>query len=110
MPKAKLRHGLTPEEIFMIADAQGMMCPLSKHPLEIRNGEIFDPTNGKRVSIDHDHQTMLVRGLLIEKVNWLIDQWERKSYGELSMPPEILQYKHDPPAQRVLPGKLFSPR
>jgi hypothetical protein len=39
-------------------------------------------------------------------VNWLVDQWEQNSYGELSMPSEILKYKQDPPAFRAV-GKIL---
>jgi len=72
-------------------------------------GEIYDPTNvdkrsgkAKRVSIDHDHETKIVRGLLIQKVNWLIDQWEQQSYGKLSMPEEIIFYKMNTPAEKAI--------
>ncbi len=27
----------------------------------------------------------MIRGLLVQKVNWLIDQWEQNSYGKLSI-------------------------
>jgi len=73
--------------------------------LVIQDGEIYDPTTNKRIAIDHDHQTGFIRGLLIQKVNWLVDQWEQNSYGILSMPPEILNYKQHPPAFKVL-GKI----
>ena len=94
----KGRHGLTVEQIYSLAEHQNFECPLSGVKLEVRDGEIYDPTTGKRISIDHDHTTGLIRGLLIQKVNWLIDQWEQNSYGKLSMPPEILNYKNNPPA------------
>ena len=95
---AKGRHGLTVEQIYSLAEHQNFECPLSGVKLEVRDGEIYDPTTGKLISIDHDHTTGLIRGLLIQKVNWLIDQWEQNSYGKLSMPPEILNYKNNPPA------------
>lgn len=104
--KPKGRHGLSVEQIFLIATEQGFICPLSKVPLEVRDGEIFDPTTGKRIAIDHCHTTGFIRGLLIQKVNWLVDQWEQNSYGELSMPPEILEYKDNPPAFRAI-GKVL---
>jgi hypothetical protein len=102
---AKGRHGLTLEQIFQLAEAQEFKCPLSGIALEVLDGEIYDPTTSKRISIDHDHQTGLIRGLLIQKVNWLVDQWEQNSYGDLSMPPEILEYKQNPPAFKVV-GKI----
>lgn len=92
------RHGLTDEQIYKLAEFQGFRCPLSGIELVVKNGEIYDPTTNKRISIDHDHETGLIRGLLVQKVNWLIDQWEQNSYGALSMPPEILKYKKNPPA------------
>ena len=102
---AEGRHGLTLEQIYKLAEAQNFECPLSGEKLEVRDGEIYDPTSGKRISIDHDHKTGLIRGLLIEKVNWLIDQWEHLSYGKLPMPHEIVEYKNNPPAFNAI-GKI----
>ena len=101
----KNRHGLTSEQIFKLAEFQEFVCPLSKIKLDIVEGEIYDPTTGKRIAIDHDHNEGWIRGLLIQKVNWLVDQWEQKSYGALSMPPEILEYRNNPPAYKCL-GKI----
>ncbi len=95
---AKGRHGLTVEQIYKLAEHQKFECPLSGFKLDVRDDEIYDPTTSKRISIDHDHTTGLIRGLLIQKVNWLIDQWEQNSYGKLTIPPEILNYKNNPPA------------
>ena len=50
----KGRHGLTNEQIYALAEAQGFICPLSKIALEVREREIYDPTTGKRIAIDHD--------------------------------------------------------
>ena len=99
------RHGISEEQIYKIAEIQEFVCALSKVPLKIIDGEVYDPTTNKRISIDHDHFTGFIRGLLIQKVNWLVDQWEQNSYGVLSMPPEILVYKENPPAFTAI-GKV----
>jgi hypothetical protein len=103
--KAKGRHGLTIEQIHELARFQNFKCALSGFELKVVEGEIYDPTTNKRISIDHDHQTGFIRGLLVQKVNWLVDQWEQDSYGKLTMPEEIRRYKEDPPAIQVL-GKI----
>jgi hypothetical protein len=100
------RHGISNEQIYQIAEFQEFKCALSKVDFEIIGGEIYDPTTKKRIAIDHDHTTGFIRGLLIQKVNWLIDQWEKNSYGNLSMPPEILVYKQNPPAFQII-GKVL---
>ena len=100
------RHGLSLEQIFKLAEFQGFKCPLSGLDFIIKDGEIYDPTTNKRIAIDHDHTTGLIRGLLIQKVNWLVDQREQNSYGVLSMQPEILAYKENPPAFQVI-GKVL---
>ena len=94
----KGRHGLTNEQIYLLAEHQEFKCALSGLEFIVKDGEIYDPTTNKRVSIDHDHETGIIRGLLVQKINWLVDQWEQNSYGALSMPPEILKYKANPPA------------
>jgi hypothetical protein len=102
----KSRHGLSAEQIFKLAECQSFKCAISGVNFIIKDGEIYDPTTKKRVSIDHDHASGLIRGLLIQKVNWLVDQWEQNSYGALSMPPEIIEYKSNPPAFRSI-GKVL---
>jgi len=102
----KSRHGLSSEQIFKLAEFQSFKCAISGVDLLIEDGEIYDPTTKKRVSIDHDHASGLIRGLLIQKVNWLVDQWEQNSYGALSMPPEIIDYKLNPPAFKSI-GKVL---
>jgi len=62
MAANKGRHGLSIEQIYSIAKEQGFVCPLSKVALEVREGEIYDPTTGKRIAIDHCHQTGFIRG------------------------------------------------
>jgi len=99
------RHGLTNAQIYTLAEAQNFKCALSGVKLDVKKGEIYDPTTNKRISIDHDHKSGFIRGLLIQKVNWLIDQWEKNSYGHLSMPPEIEKYKKNPPAFLAI-GKI----
>ena len=105
-------HGLTQEEIFEIASYQNFRCAITNVNFEIRDGVIYDPTmpNGawfKRVSVDHDHQTNVIRGLLIQKANWLIDQWDLGSYGSLTIPAEILSYKANPPAVQAIGQRIW---
>ena len=102
----KSRHGLSSEQIYALAEFQAFKCAISGVEFLIEDGEVYDPTTKKRVSIDHDHISGLIRGLLIQKVNWLVDQWEQNSYGELSMPPEITEYKSNPPAFKSI-GKIL---
>lgn len=101
----KKRHGLTKDQIFLLAEFQDFKCALSGFEFEILDGEIYDPTTKKRVAIDHDHDSGFIRGLLVQKVNWLIDQWDQNSYGRLTMPTEIKLYKENPPAFQLF-GKI----
>lgn len=83
------RHGISNEQIYKIAEFQGFKCALSKVPFEIIDGEIYDPTTKKRIAMNHDHTTGFIRGLLIQKVNWLIDQWEKSSYESYLCHPKL---------------------
>jgi|GEM_PF-1982695 len=111
MAKPKNRHGLAFEEIRAIFDFQGGRCALSGIQLELRGEpgmeEVYDPTTNKRISIDHDHSTGTIRGLLVQKVNWLVDQWEQGSYGNLSKPIELTRYQEQPPAVRAIGVRIF---
>jgi hypothetical protein len=52
----KTRYGLTVEEIDAMLAAQGGVCAICRKP-------------PKRRCVDHDHQTMRVRGILCNRCN-----------------------------------------
>ena len=52
--------------------------------------------------VDHDHISGFIRGILSEKVNLLLDQWEKKTYGKLSKPQELSDYQNNPPAFKCI--------
>ena len=90
---------------------QNFSCPLSGKKFEYSYDEKkFVDKEGRKSSIiappvDHDHITGFIRGILSEKLNLLLDQWERKTYGDLSKPKELTNYQNDPPAFRCI-GKV----
>ena len=92
---------------LQLAEAQDFTCPLSKVKFILVEGRVIDPTTKKAVSVDHDHETGFVRGVLIQKVNWLVDQWQQGSYGELTQPQEITDYLKDYPARAALGNVLY---
>ena len=91
-----------------LADGQDWTCPLSQVKFIERDGRVIDPTTNKAVSVDHCHTSGLIRGILIQKINWLIDQWDQGSYGILSRPLEITTYLDNPPAFAVIGEVQFS--
>jgi len=58
---ARLRtiFNITPDEYDLILEYQGGVCAICKRP----------PKPGKRLAVDHDHQTGYVRGLLCYPCN-----------------------------------------
>ena len=71
----------------------------------------FIDVEGRQTSIiappvDHDHKTGFIRGILSEKLNLLLDQWEKLTYGKLSKPKELTDYQNDPPAYKCI-GKVI---
>jgi hypothetical protein len=64
--KFKARYGITPERYDqMSAEQQGLcaICGNSEPGVDKRTGEVM------RLSVDHDHETGRVRGLLCQKCN-----------------------------------------
>ena len=41
----------------------------------------------------------------VKKLNLLLDQWEKKTYGDLSKPKELTNYQNDPPSFKCI-GKV----
>lgn len=57
--KLKMKYGLTPEQWDEMYKAQDGLCKICKNP----------PPQGKRLHVDHDHATKVVRGLLCPTCN-----------------------------------------
>ena len=75
--------GMTPEQYLHLMKFQNFTCPLSgkkfEHSRELKKfldieGRV---TNVQAPPVDHDHETGFIRGILSEKVNLLLDQWEK---------------------------------
>lgn len=60
MSSIRKKYGITPEEYRKLLDQQGGVCAICKHPSTARNrrGTIYP------LSVDHNHLTGQVRGLL----------------------------------------------
>ena len=86
-------------------------CPLSGKKFEYSSKDKkFIDVEGRETRIiappvDHDHATGFIRGILSEKLNLLLDQWEKQTYGKLSKPKELTDYQNDPPAYKCI-GKV----
>ena len=103
--------GMTPEQYITLIKFQSFSCPLSgkkfKYSFEEKK---FIAKEGRKSSIiappvDHDHNTGFIRGILSEKLNLLLDQCEKKTYGNLSKPKKLTDYQNDPPAYKCI-GKV----
>lgn len=58
--RLKNRFNITPEQYQMMLDKQNGVCAICQHP---------NVPNTKRLSVDHDHVTLKVRGLLCTSCN-----------------------------------------
>ena len=103
--------GMTPEQYICLMEYQNFTRPLSGKKFEYsKEKQKFLDVEGRQTSIqappiDHDHITGYIRGILSEKVNLLLDQWEKKTYGKLSKPDELTKYQENPPAFECI-GKV----
>ena len=103
--------GMTPDQYIILMEFQNFSCPLSgkKFKYSAKEKKFIDiegrQTNIIAPPVDHDHKTGLIRGILSEKLNLLLDQWEKKTYGNLSKPKELTNYQNNPPAYKCI-GKV----
>ena len=68
----KKKYGITLEQYDEMFEAQGGICAICKE----------SDITGKRLSIDHDHETGKVRGLLCGKCNTRIGVLENKKWRD----------------------------
>jgi len=64
----KREYGLTLDEYNAMVQQQGNRCAICRRPetMKMRGGQI------RRLSVDHDHATGLVRGLLCQRCNLVV--------------------------------------
>lgn len=89
-------YGITAEQYWKLYEYQGRCCYICQRA---------KGTARKRLSVDHDHNTGLVRGLLCSPCN-------RNVVGHLRDDPEAFfrggMYLRNPPAFRVI-GQVIAP-
>lgn len=97
-------RGLTADQYVQLMEYQGFKCPISDKTFEYSHEKkkFLDADSTKAPPIDHDHTSGFIRGILTEKVNQLLDQWELYAYGKLSKPVELTEYKENPPANKII--------
>ncbi len=80
------RYGITPEEYDLLFEAQNGVCYICQKPC----------VTGKRLAVDHDHDTGAIRGLLCTPCNKYV-------VGNLNVNQiyRILEYMDNPPANKV---------
>lgn len=60
----KHHYGVTPKQYFAVLEKQNYRCAICKQ------------TDSKRLSVDHNHKTLVFRGLLCQKCNFLVGIFE----------------------------------
>jgi hypothetical protein len=88
-------YGITEDEYWAIYEFQGGRCYICQRA----NG------NYKRLSVDHDHKTGVVRGLLCTMCNKYTLGWARDSVEFFG---RAIKYLTDPPAVQVI-GERIAP-
>jgi len=89
-------YGITPEQYWAIYKAQGGRCYICRRA----NGQ------RRKLAVDHDHATLLVRGLLCRPCN-------RNVLGHARDDPEFfrrgIDYLANPPAVAAI-GRVYTPK
>jgi len=67
--RVKRAFGLTPEAYKALLDAQGGVCAICRKAETARNVNKQSGVRIKRLSVDHDHKTNKIRGLLCQHCN-----------------------------------------
>lgn len=78
----RVKFGITPEEYYALLEEQNGVCAIC---LGVNK-------DGKRLSVDHNHDTGKVRGLLCQRCNLCIGQFEENQETLLRAVDYLLRY------------------
>lgn len=84
-------YGLTADAYQMLLDYQGGLCAICRRPSKVR-----------RLAVDHDHATGLVRGLLCRTCNY--DLLGRIARDDVTVLQRAVAYLLLPPLARIAKG------
>jgi hypothetical protein len=93
--RIKATYGITAEAYALLLEHQGGMCAICRRPSHIR-----------RLAVDHDHQTGLVRGLLCRHDNYELLGWIK---DDIEILKRAISYLEDPPLARLQRGEEWPP-
>lgn len=74
--------GITPEEYYEQLEKQNNVCDICKKPNK----------NGKKLSVDHDHMTGLLRGLLCSDCNFGLPDRAQDGHDEIQLLINMVRY------------------
>lgn len=86
--RVEATYGLTGEQYWVLYEAQGGCCYLCRRATG----------KSKRLAVDHDHKTGIVRGLLCKTCNYNIIGYARDNVDYFA---RCIEYLNDPPAVRL---------
>lgn len=93
--RIKATYGITAEAYQMLLDHQDGLCAICRRPSKVR-----------RLAVDHDHQTGLVRGLLCRHCNYELLGWAKDDPGVFQ---RAIDYLADPPLSQVIRSRGDAP-
>lgn len=85
-------YGLTAEAYAVLLDFQNGVCAICLRPSHVR-----------RLAVDHDHQTGMVRGLLCRHCNYELLGWYKDDEHALQ---RAIDYLREPPLVRIVRGRI----
>lgn len=88
-------YGITADEYWAIYDAQGRVCYICRRA----NGKV------RRLAVDHDHASGLVRGLLCKSCNRGI---LGRARDDIEFFERAIEYLQEPPAQQIIGERVVT--
>ena len=91
------RYGLSVEQYEALLDHQGGRCAVCG---------VQECVSGRRFAVDHDHESLEIRGLLCLNCNSLIGKLEKSPEGPQVTAANVFTYLQSPPTHILWPDAV----